>query len=101
MKLAGRFSWLLLVLSSGALAAPAPDSANQGGSRPEMVVTDKDRQHWSFLPLSEPPLPRVQNRRLVRGPVDRFVLAALEKKGLTCSPEAGARQIGRRLYFDL
>lgn len=67
----------------------------------EMVVTDEDRKHWSFLPLERPPLPAVKNAKFVRTPVDRFILGALEAKGLALSPQADGRKLVRRFYFDL
>jgi Protein of unknown function (DUF1553)/Protein of unknown function (DUF1549) len=88
----------VVILAAGltASAAPATNSA-----RPEMIVTDKHRQYWSFLPLTNPPLPAVRNMDAVRTPVDRFILAALEEKKLTFSPQADARKLIRRIYFDL
>ena len=70
-------------------------------ARSEMIVTDEDRKHWSFLPLTNPPLPEVRNTSEVRTPVDRFIVAALEKKKLALSPAADARKLARRIYFDL
>ena len=58
---------------------------------------------WSFRPLvrpAEPPL-SVGNSARVRTPIDRFILAALEKNGLHPSPEADRRTLIRRLSFDL
>src|SRR6185369_843841 len=52
--------WSEAVVSSGGVA------------RSEMVVTDEDRKHWSYLPLNRPPLPSVRNTAFVRTPVDRF-----------------------------
>jgi len=80
-----------------------PESAATAGtvSPAEMVVTDEDRRHWSFLPIGNPAPPTVKNRRFVRTPVDRFVLARLEEKKLTPSPRAGPRTLVRRIYFDL
>src|SRR5207245_4165378 len=69
--------------------------------RTEMVVTDDDRKHWSYLPLQRPPLPAVKNRTAVRTPVDHFILARLEAQKLTLSPHAEARKLVRRIYFDL
>ena len=37
----------------------------------------------------------------VRTPVDRFILARLEENKLTPSPQAEARKLVRRIYFDL
>ncbi|MBI3871281.1 MAG: PSD1 domain-containing protein [Verrucomicrobia bacterium] len=80
-----------------------PESASPSGAagRSEMVVTDDDRKHWSFLPLKRatPPAPRRMDS--VRSPVDRFIVSALEEKKLALSPEAGPRQLVRRIYLDL
>ena len=90
---------LAVMLAAAFKASPAP--APTSGARSEMIVTDADRQHWSFLPLANPSLPAVKNTAPVRTPVDRFVLAALEQKQLTPSPPANARTLVRRIYFDL
>jgi hypothetical protein len=66
-----------------------------------MIVTDDDRSHWSFLPLTNPPVPVLKNRRAARTTVDRFILAKLESKKLSLSPPADARTLVRRIYFDL
>src|SRR5205823_3745150 len=70
-------------------------------ARSEMVVTDEDRKHWSYLPLKSPALPVVKSAASVRTPVDRFILAQLEEKRLAPSPQADARKVVRRIYFDL
>ena len=70
-------------------------------ARAEMIVTDEDRRHWSFLPLTNPPLPAVKNTSAVQAPVDRFILARLELKNLKLSPPADFRKLVRRIYFDL
>jgi hypothetical protein len=80
-----------------ASAAPATNSA----ARPEMIVTDKHRQYWSFLPFTNPLLPGVRNMDAVRTPLDCFILARLEEKQLALSPQADARKLVRRIYFDL
>src|SRR5439155_16239909 len=40
-----------------------------------LVVTEEDRQFWSFRPLQRPALPRVQNAAWCRTPIDQFILA--------------------------
>jgi mono/diheme cytochrome c family protein len=70
-------------------------------ARSELIVTDEDRKHWSFLPLTKPPLPAVRKRDTARTPVDRFILAKLEEKKLSLSPRADSRKLVRRIYFDL
>lgn len=57
--------------------------------------------HWSFLPPKRPDVPAVQNESWVRTPIDRFVLAKLEKEGLHPAPEADKATLLRRVTFDL
>ncbi|HEY3937297.1 MAG TPA: DUF1553 domain-containing protein [Bryobacteraceae bacterium] len=57
--------------------------------------------HWSFTPPVRPALPAVTNAAWVRTPVDRFVLAKLEKEKLAPSPEADKPTLLRRVTFDL
>jgi mono/diheme cytochrome c family protein len=57
--------------------------------------------HWSYVPPARPPLPVVKRADWPKNPVDAFVLAAIEKEGLSPSPEAAPRELLRRLSFDL
>src|SRR5580704_9665163 len=57
--------------------------------------------HWSFIAPKKPQPPEVKNTSWVRNPIDRFVLAELEKRGLTPAPEADRRTLARRLSLDL
>ncbi len=57
--------------------------------------------HWSFIAPVKPVLPQVQNSGWVRNEIDRFILAELEKRGLTPAPEADRRTIARRVSLDL
>ena len=56
---------------------------------------------WSFIPPTRPALPAVKDPAWVRNPIDRFVLAALERHGLQPAPEADRRTLARRLSLDL
>ena len=49
-------------------------------SAAEREVTAKDKEHWAFRPLTNPPLPMVKDTAWLRTPIDRFILAALEAK---------------------
>ncbi|MBV9122473.1 MAG: hypothetical protein JO112_03795, partial [Planctomycetes bacterium] len=42
--------------------------------------------HWSLIPPERPVPPPVKGEAWVRNPIDRFVLAKLEEKGLTPAP---------------
>ncbi len=56
---------------------------------------------WSFQPLREQALPEVKDRAWPKNRIDHFILAELEKAGLSPAPEADARTLARRLSFDL
>jgi len=57
--------------------------------------------HWSFIPPTRPEPPAVKNEGWVRNPIDRFILARLEREGLAPAPEADRRTLARRLSLDL
>jgi cytochrome c553 len=57
--------------------------------------------HWSFLAPVRPALPAVKETNWVRNPIDRFILARLEKEGLKPAPEADRRTLARRVSLDL
>jgi hypothetical protein len=77
------------------LGAPWPGSSAQ-------VAEDAAwRKHWAFQPVQQPGLPPVEHRERVQTPVDAFVLAELEKRGLTLAARADRRTLLRRASFDL
>jgi hypothetical protein len=57
--------------------------------------------HWAYIPPRRPPLPAVRNAAWVRNPIDVFILAELEKRGLEPAPEADRYVLARRLSLDL
>ncbi|MEY2750508.1 MAG: hypothetical protein RLZZ550_479 [Verrucomicrobiota bacterium] len=57
--------------------------------------------HWSLLPPVAVTPPTPKDAGWAKNPVDRFVLARLEKAGLTPAPEADARTLVRRLALDV
>jgi hypothetical protein len=66
------------------------------------IATGAEYQlHWSFLAPTRPPLPAVRNAAWVRNPIDRFVLAELQKQGLQPAPEADRHTLARRVSLDL
>jgi hypothetical protein len=76
----------------------APDVA---GVEPDPLVSDKDREFWSFRPPKAGPLPAVRHSEQVRNPIDAFLLARLEPRGLMFAPEADRPTLLRRLSLDL
>lgn len=62
---------------------------------------EKEREFWSFRPFKEIIIPEDQNKSWPTNAIDRFVLARLEKNGLTSVATADRRTLVRRVYFDL
>ena len=58
-------------------------------------------KHWAFQAVRKPAEPPVQGTAWVQSPIDRFVLAKLEGKGMTPSQPADRRTLLRRATFDL
>ena len=56
---------------------------------------------WSFLPLKEQPLPKVQQKYWPQQRLDHFILAGIEAQKLKPAAPADDRVLLRRLYFDL
>ena len=61
----------------------------------------KWEDHWAFVPPTPQPLPAVKRADWPRQPLDRFILARLEKESLGPSPEADKLALLRRVSFDL
>jgi mono/diheme cytochrome c family protein len=61
----------------------------------------KWEDHWAFVPPKTQPLPAIKRANWVRQPLDRFVLARLEKESLEPSTEAEKVSLLRRVSFDL
>ena len=83
------------------LGAPYGKPLVDGKARDRSKVTDEDRKWWSFQPLANAPPPAVKNEAWCRTPIDRFVLAKLEDKGIAANAVAEKRVLIRRAYFDL
>jgi mono/diheme cytochrome c family protein len=56
---------------------------------------------WSLEPLVRPPVSSVRQPGWARTPIDAFILAELEKRGLKPNDEADRPTLIRRLSFDL
>jgi mono/diheme cytochrome c family protein len=78
-----------------------PRRAQTTDSSETSAVSDEDRQFWAFQKPVANVLPKVNATYRIRTPIDRFVLAKLEFRGLTFSPDASKLTLLRRAYFDL
>lgn len=56
---------------------------------------------WSLKPISNPKLPKVGKTAWPRDPLDTFILARIEERGLAPAADAGQAVLRRRLSFDL
>jgi cytochrome c553 len=83
--------------------APWPESKGPaaGFIRTSGIITEQDRQFWSFQPVKPQSQPAVKDATWLRSPVDSFVLAALEAEKLAPAKEADKRTLIRRASFDL
>ena len=59
------------------------------------------RRHWSFQPVRQPALPPVKQTAWCSSPLDAFIAAPLEAKGMANAPPADRRTLIRRATFDL
>src|SRR3984957_20405343 len=73
------------------MGAPEPAASAAGGG-------DK---YWAFQPVRKPAVPAVNNTAWVQSPVDAFVLAKLEARGLPSPAPLDKRALIRRVSFDL
>jgi hypothetical protein len=63
--------------------------------------TPAHRKHWSMQKVKRPELPKAGTSELVRTPVDAFILARLETRGLSLSADADRITLLRRVSIDL
>jgi mono/diheme cytochrome c family protein len=68
---------------------------------PRRTISAEDRAFWSFQPLAPQMVPSAGDADWAQTDVDRFVLAMLERQGLTPVAPASKRTLIRRATFDL
>jgi hypothetical protein len=86
------------------MGAPWPGAAPVAQAAPARAgfqISAKDRAHWAFQPVRRPAVPAVKDAAWGRNPVDAFILARLEAKGLRPNPPATRRELIRRASYDL
>jgi mono/diheme cytochrome c family protein len=71
-------------------------------SKDRSIVTEQDRQFWSFQPLRPATPPALRDSKYAaNNPIDQFILAKLDEKEIKPSPPANRRKLIRRVYLDL
>ena len=88
-------AWILAGANDPRGSAPGAPAASKA-SPAELAA-----RHWAFQPVRPPATPPVRKASWVRTGMDAFILAALEAKGLSPTPEADRRTLLRRVTHDL
>ncbi len=65
------------------------------------VWPDAPAKHWAYVKPVRPAPPEPKRVAWAKGPIDRFVLARLEREGLAPSPEADPPTLIRRVWLDV
>ncbi len=76
---------------------------DEGAKWPDGVGADVNSKklHWAYGKPVRPTIPQPNNATWSKNQIDAFLLARLEKEGLTPSPEAPKEVLIRRLSLDL
>jgi len=75
---------------------------DQGAAGPADEKPEADaKDHWAFRPPVRPAVPRLKDSTRGGNPIDAFLAAEWEKRGLTPQPAADKRVLLRRVYLDL
>jgi hypothetical protein len=86
------------------IAAGAPEvdvKPDVATTVPDPLVSDRDREFWSFRTPRRPTVPTTGTSPVARNAIDAFILQTLRTKGLTLSPQADRLALLRRASFDL
>ena len=92
MKFRTRIRCFFVLLSSWTIA---------WGPSHEMRAADEQERFWSFQPVRAVTPPAVRAKEWAHSPVDQFILARLEERGLSPASVAERRTLLRRATFDL
>lgn len=106
---------LLLGLSTATALAADEQPAVSGEAAPAAVATDAGKPAaagkapaklaakplWSYQPVRAVEVPEVKQKQWVRTPIDAFVLAKLEEKGIKPSRDADRAAFIRRATLDV
>ena len=84
-----------------AVGKPKAGAASAGASGVRVFNMKTRMKHWAWQPVHPQLVPAVQQKAWGRNPIDAFVLARLEAKGVKPAPAADKRTIIRRVTYDL
>ena len=83
------------------MGAPDPRTGPTGVAMRPSIDLAKGREFWSFRCPKKSAAPAVKRTDWPRGEVDRFLLAAIESRGLKPVADADRSRLLRRVTFDL
>jgi mono/diheme cytochrome c family protein len=72
-----------------------------GAKAPAEKTPEDPTKHWSYQRPARPALPAVRDTAWVKNPIDAFIGAEHERRGLVASPPATKPVLLRRVYLDL
>jgi hypothetical protein len=80
----------------------APDPRKDAPATGKLTgLTEKAREHWAYQPVKNPTPPKVKNSAWGRTPVDAFIMAKLEEKGMKPAADTPKENLLRRATYDL
>jgi hypothetical protein len=59
------------------------------------------KEHWAFTEIENPDVPEVHEEKWLKNPIDNFILAKLEEKGIKHSVPADKATLLRRVSMDI
>jgi len=79
-----------------------PDRMSATVARKGGVITEEARKYWVYQPVRRPAVPEVPGAKFkVQNPIDAFIAAKWEAKGLKPVKPADRATLARRAYYDL
>ena len=90
-------------IKSGAIySRPLDKTSGKRKSDAGFLLTDVDRAHWAFKPISQAQLPAMPQRAsFCENPIDEFILDKLMSVDLSFTPTVSRTLFIRRVTFDL
>lgn len=89
------------------MAMPPPEGHKRLSDQQRQLLADwiaagaEYQEHWAYIAPSRPPLPVVERDDWPENPIDRFILAELERAGLQPAAPADLSVLARRVALDL
>jgi hypothetical protein len=80
---------------------PRTDDAAKAAKPKRSIDLETGRKFWAFQPVADPAAPAVKDSAWSQDPVDRFLLAKIEAKGLKPAGDADRHTWIRRVSLDL